>query len=54
MISKNAFLIGIFDAIMPTMFTRELEKIETAAFLLGPRGTGKSTWIQQNYQEDFF
>jgi uncharacterized protein len=37
---------------MPTMFTRELQKIETSAFLLGPRGTGKSTWIQQNYEDD--
>ena len=35
---------------MPTMFTRELVKIETSAFLLGPRGTGKSTWIQENYK----
>jgi uncharacterized protein len=34
------------------MFTRELQKIETSAFLLGPRGTGKSTWIQQNYEDD--
>ncbi len=34
---------------MLTMFTRELKKIETSAFLLGPRGTGKSTWIQENY-----
>lgn len=32
------------------MFTRELKKIETSAFLLGPRGTGKSTWIQENYK----
>ena len=36
---------------MPTMFTRELNKIETSAFLLGPRGTGKSTWIQENYKD---
>ncbi len=32
------------------MFTRELNKIETSAFLLGPRGTGKSTWIKENYK----
>lgn len=32
------------------MFTRELKKIETSAFLLGPRGTGKSTWIKKNYK----
>ena len=36
---------------MPTMFTRELSIIETSAFLLGPRGTGKSTWIQENYRD---
>lgn len=34
------------------MFTRELKKIETSAFLLGPRGTGKSTWIQANYTDN--
>lgn len=32
------------------MFTRELKKIKTSAFLLGPRGTGKSTWIKKNYK----
>jgi len=31
------------------MFTRELKKIEDSAFLFGPRGTGKSTWIQKKY-----
>ncbi len=34
------------------MFTRELRKSETSAFLLGPRGTGKSTWIQKNYKDN--
>ncbi len=34
------------------MFTRELRKIEGSAFLLGPRGTGKSTWIRENYQDN--
>ena len=34
------------------MFTRELKKITTSAFLLGPRGTGKSTWIQKNYKNN--
>lgn len=34
------------------MFTRELKRIETSAFLFGPRGTGKSTWIKANYQAD--
>ena len=37
---------------MPTMFTRELKIIETSAFLFGPRGTGKSTWIQENYKDN--
>ena len=37
---------------MPTMFTRKLNKIESSAFLLGPRGTGKSTWIKKNYQDN--
>ena len=36
---------------MPAMFTRGLKIIETSAFLLGPRGTGKSTWIQENYKD---
>ncbi|MCK5681102.1 ATP-binding protein [bacterium] len=34
------------------MFTRKLNKIESSAFLLGPRGTGKSTWIKKNYQDN--
>ena len=37
---------------MPAMFTRELKKIATSAFLLGPRGTGKSTWIKKNYKNN--
>ena len=35
---------------MPIMLTRKLEKIESSSFLLGPRGTGKSTWIKENYR----
>ena len=34
------------------MFTRELNKINSSAFLLGPRGTGKSTWIKKNYRDN--
>ncbi len=34
------------------MFTRQLNKIKTSSFLLGPRGTGKSTWIKDNYRDD--
>ena len=34
------------------MFTRQLNKIKTSAFLLGPTGTGKSTWIKDNYRDE--
>lgn len=34
------------------MFTRKLNKTDTSAFLFGPRGTGKSTWIRENYQDN--
>lgn len=37
---------------MLTMFTRQLDKIESSAFLLGPRGTGKSTWIRETYRKN--
>ena len=37
---------------MLAMFIRELKVIEASAFLLGPRGTGKSTWIQENYKDN--
>ncbi|MBI3540957.1 MAG: ATP-binding protein [Deltaproteobacteria bacterium] len=33
------------------MFTRLLPKPKSSVLLLGPRGTGKSTWIQQNFSE---
>lgn len=34
---------------MPSMFTRLLDKPTRSSFLLGPRGTGKSTWIRQHF-----
>jgi len=34
---------------MPTMFTRLLNIPRDSFFLFGPRGTGKSTWIQHNF-----
>lgn len=33
------------------MFTRLLKQLEMSAFLLGPRSTGKSTWIKFNYPD---
>lgn len=35
---------------MPTMFTRILEKPNQSILLIGPRGTGKSTWIRKNFK----
>ena len=34
---------------MLTMYTRILEPPETSFFLFGPRGTGKSTWVDAHY-----
>lgn len=34
------------------MFTRKLLPVRSSSFLLGPRGTGKSTWIRKNYGEN--
>lgn len=33
------------------MFTRLVKKLESSAFILGPRGTGKSTWIKANFKD---
>lgn len=33
------------------MFPRKLPRPETSLFLLGPRGTGKSTWIHQTFPD---
>ncbi len=33
------------------MFARKLPRPETSIFLLGPRGTGKSTWIHQAFPD---
>jgi predicted AAA+ superfamily ATPase len=36
------------------MFTRDLKPPRTAAFLFGPRGTGKSTWARQTLRDAWF
>lgn len=33
------------------MYTRELQRPQGSFFLLGPRGTGKSTWIRQHFPD---
>ena len=36
----------IFTVILMAMFTRRLDLPERSFFLLGPRGTGKTTWLR--------
>ena len=42
---------GIFPAYLPVMFQRALAPPVDSTFLLGPRATGKSTWIQQHFRD---
>jgi len=49
--SKNGLTHGIFSVKMPTMIKRLLEKPTGSILLLGPRGTGKSTWIQHHFRD---
>lgn len=41
--------VGIITVIMPTMYERLLSKPSGSILLFGPRGVGKSTWIQQHF-----
>jgi hypothetical protein len=34
---------------MPAMFTRVLAAPDRSFFLLGPRATGKSTWLRERF-----
>jgi predicted AAA+ superfamily ATPase len=36
------------------IFKRELKAIDKTFFLFGPRGTGKSTWLEENYPEALY
>ncbi len=42
---------GIFAVNMPTMLKRLLKKPKQSILLLGPRGTGKSTWIKHHFKD---
>lgn len=42
---------GIFPVELLIMFTRLFNKPKQSILLLGPRGTGKSTWIKQHYSD---
>jgi predicted AAA+ superfamily ATPase len=46
----SALTVGKILVKMPTMYTSLLEIPETSIFLFGPRGTGKSTWIKENFK----
>lgn len=48
---KFAYIVGGFPVNSPTMFTRRLPAPESSFFLLGARGTGKTTWIQQHFAD---
>ena len=39
---------------MTVMYARSLKIQRQSFFLLGPRGTGKSTWLKQNFKKAFF
>ena len=42
---------GVFPGYMPAIFTRILKKPSDSILLLGPRGTGKSTWIRTHFKD---
>ena len=43
--------MGIFPVNMPIMYTRLLPTPPRSILLLGPRGTGKSTWIRSRFSD---
>jgi uncharacterized protein len=45
-----ALTVGKITVKMTDMYARLLKKPETSIFLFGPRGTGKSTWIKQHFE----
>ncbi len=45
----NVLLYSKFTGILLAMYTRYLRHPKDSILLLGPRGTGKSTWIRQNF-----
>ena len=49
-IGKIAWTVGAFPVKSPTMLARLLKKPEQSILLLGPRGTGKSTWIDHHFK----
>lgn len=48
---KNGLTDGIIAVKMPTMISRLLQKPKQSILLLGPRGTGKSTWIHHHFKD---
>ena len=48
-ISKTGLLFVKITVNLTTMYSRLLAKPDSSTLLLGPRGTGKSTWIRQHF-----
>ena len=44
-------IVGVFLVNSPTMLTRRLRPPDDSFFLLGARGTGKTTWIREHFQD---
>ena len=44
---QGVYLASIFTVIMLTMYTRRLTLPPRTFLLLGPRGTGKTTWLRR-------
>lgn len=51
---KIALTYSRFTGRMLSMFTRILPPPKNSVFLFGPRGTGKTTWIKQNFAKATF
>jgi Predicted ATPase (AAA+ superfamily) len=47
---KYALQNGEYAGKMPSMISRVLEVPQASFFLLGPRGTGKSTWMAEHFR----
>jgi type II secretory ATPase GspE/PulE/Tfp pilus assembly ATPase PilB-like protein len=46
---KYVLQVGRIAGKVPTMFSRIIKAPSGSFFLLGPRGTGKSTWISEHF-----
>jgi predicted AAA+ superfamily ATPase len=47
----GVYVAGINPVKLPTMFPRRLQPPKRSFFLLGPRATGKTTWLRQHFSK---